>query len=124
MSLKDIGPVGAAYVVHFFSQAHNLDVVNKLLGYGLHWLIEEASPVDLEHVFSNKAVVLTGTLIRMGREEAKALLLAKGARVTGSVSAKTDFVVAGSDAGSKLTRATELGVRVLSEDEFVDLLGG
>ncbi len=124
MSLKDIGPVGAAYVVHFFSQAHNLDVVNKLLGYGLHWPIEEASPVDLEHVFSNKAVVLTGTLIRMGREEAKALLLAKGARVTGSVSAKTDFVVAGSDAGSKLTRATELGVRVLSEDEFVNLLGG
>ena len=122
MELKDIGPVGAAYVVHFFAQAHNLDVVNKLLAYGIHWPVEQAKPADTQHVFYNKAVVLTGTLISMGRDEAKAALLAKGARVTGSVSAKTDYVVAGSEAGSKLTRAAELGVPVLTEDEFVALL--
>lgn len=122
MELKDIGPVGAAYVVHFFAQAHNLDVVNKLLAYGVHWPVDQAKPVDMQHVFYDKAVVLTGALTRMSRDEAKAILLSKGARVTGSVSAKTDFVVAGSDAGSKLTKATDLGVRVLTEDEFMDLL--
>ena len=106
----------------FFAQAHNLDVVNKLLAYGIHWPVEQAKPADTQHVFYNKAVVLTGTLISMGRDEAKAALLAKGARVTGSVSAKTDYVVAGSEAGSKLTRAAELGVPVLTEDEFVALL--
>ena len=119
MELKDIGPVGAAYVVHFFAQAHNLDVVNKLLTYGVHWPVEQAKQADTQHVFYDKAVVLTGSLTRMSRDEAKAALLAKGARVTGSVSAKTDYVVAGSEAGSKLTKATDLGVRVLSEDEFM-----
>jgi len=123
MDLKDIGPVGAAYVVHFFAQAHNLDVVNKLLVNGVHWSVEQTKPADTQHVFYDKAVVLTGTLTRMSRDEAKAALLAKGARVTGSVSAKTDYVVAGSEAGSKLTRANELGVRVLTEDEFVEFLG-
>ncbi len=124
MDLKDIGPVGAAYVVHFFAQAHNLDVVNKLLTNGVHWPVEQTKPADMQHVFYDKAVVLTGTLTRMSRDEAKAALLAKGARVTGSVSAKTDYVVAGSEAGSKLTRANELGVRVLTEDEFIVFLGG
>lgn len=120
MALKDIGPVGAAYVVHFFAQAHNLDVVNKLLAHGIHWPVIEATVNDPEHEFYGKTVVLTGSLVRMGREEAKALLLACGARVAGSVSAKTNYVVAGSEAGSKLVKATELGVRVLSEDEFIE----
>lgn len=119
MALKDIGPVGAAYVVHFFAQAHNLEVVNKLLAYGVHWPIESAKPADLHSVFYDKTVVLTGTLTRMSRDEAKAALLAKGARVTGSVSAKTDYVIAGEEAGSKLTRARELGVAVLTEEEFI-----
>ncbi len=122
MELKDIGPVGAAYVVHFFAQPHNLDVVNTLLAYGVHWPIEETKPADTQHVFYDKAVVLTGTLSQMSRDDAKAALLAKGARVTGSVSAKTDYVVAGSEAGSKLTKATDLGVRVLNEDEFMALV--
>ena len=122
MALKDIGPVGAAYVVHFFAQSHNLDVVNKLQAFGVHWPIEDTIPTDTHHVFYDKAVVLTGGLVNMSRDEAKAALLAVGARVTGSVSAKTNYVVAGSDAGSKLTKATELGVRVLTEDEFLKLL--
>ena len=122
MALKDIGPVGAAYVVHFFAQTHNLDVVNKLLAYGVHWPEETIKPTDTQHIFYDKAVVLTGTLTHMSRDEAKAALLAKGARVTGSVSAKTDYVVAGSEAGSKLTKASDLGVRVLTEDEFMELM--
>lgn len=123
MALKDIGPVGAAYVVHFFAQAHNIDVVNKLLEHGIHWPVTEATIKDPQHVFYDKTVVLTGSLVRMSRDEAKALLLACGARVAGSVSAKTHYVIAGSEAGSKLVKATELGVLVLTEDEFFALLG-
>ncbi len=119
MELKDIGPVGAAYVVHFLAQAHNMEVVNKLLSYGVHWVIDNAKPADTQHAFYDKVVVLTGTLTSLSRDEAKAALLAKGARVTGSVSVKTDYVVAGGDAGSKLTKATELGVRVLTEKAFL-----
>ena len=122
MALKDIGPVGAAYVVHFFAQKHNLDVVHQLQARGVHWVVEETVPTDTQHVFYDKAVVLTGGLVTMSRDEAKAALLAVGARVVGSVSAKTDYVVAGSDAGSKLSKATELGIRVLTEDEFLKLL--
>ncbi len=122
MALKDIGPVGAEYIVHFFSQPHNLAIVDQLLNAGIHWPLSMQTTHETSHLFYNKSVVLTGTLSTMGREDAKALLLSKGARVTGSVSAKTDYVVAGSDAGSKLTKATELGVRVLTEDEFIQLL--
>lgn len=120
LALKDIGPVGAAYVVHFFAQAHNLEVIDKLLAYGVHWPIDVSEPtLDAHHPFYDKTMVLTGTLSSMGRDDAKAKLLAIGAHVTGSVSAKTDFVVAGSDAGSKLDKAEALGVRVLTEDEFL-----
>lgn len=122
LALKDIGPVGAAYVVHFFAQRHNLDVIEKLLAYGVHWPVQESEPLDKEHSFYGKTMVLTGTLTSMGRDEAKAKLLALGASVTGSVSAKTDFVVAGSDAGSKFDKATQLGVRILTEDEFLAML--
>ncbi len=123
LELKDIGPVGAAYVEHFFAQRHNLDVIEKLIAYGVHWPVQERAPIDKHHLFYDKTIVLTGTLVSMGRDEAKAKLLAVGARVTGSVSAKTDFVVAGSDAGSKFDKATELGVRILTEDEFIAMLG-
>ena len=75
-----------------------------------------------DNPFKGKIVVLTGTLSQMGRNEAKALLQEMGAKVSGSVSAKTDFVIAGDAAGSKLTKAQELGITVLSEDEFLALL--
>lgn len=122
MMLKDIGPVGAYYVVYFFAQAHNCEVIERLLASGIHWPIEEPKQFDSQHSFYNKTVVLTGTLTAMGREEAKARLLAVGAKVSGSVSGKTDYVIAGAEAGSKLDKATELGIKVLSEEEFLALL--
>ena len=123
MALNDIGPVGAAYVTHFFAQPHNLEVVNKLLAYGVHWPVQRAPIADANHVFYQKTVVLTGTLASMSRFDAKAALLARDAKVTGSVSAKTDYVVAGSEAGSKLKDALALGVCVLTEEAFISLLG-
>lgn len=121
MTLEDMGPVGATHVVHFFMEAHNLDVLNKLLAYGIHWPRRAQSTADTKHPLYDKAVVLTGTLSRMSREEAKALLLSLGARVTGSVSSKTDYVIAGEEAGSKLDKALALGVQVLDEPAFLSL---
>lgn len=122
MSLNDIGPVGASYVVHFFAQEHNLDVINRLLALGIHWPKLEKKQVNQENPFFGKTAVLTGTLTAMGREEAKAKLLALGAKVSGSVSAKTDYVIAGTEAGSKLDKAHDLGVTVLDEAQFLELL--
>lgn len=122
MGLNDIGPVGAAYVVHFFAQPHNLEVINRLLELGVHWPKAEKRAVNHENPFFGKTVVLTGTLNSMSREEAKAKLLALGAKVSGSVSVKTDYVIAGSEAGSKLTKANELGVSILDEEQLSSML--
>ncbi|BCA96118.1 DNA ligase [Legionella antarctica] len=122
MSLNDIGPVGAAYVVHFFAQPHNLEVIQRLLELGIHWPKTEKKVINQEHPLFGRTVVLTGTLNTMGREDAKAKLLALGAKVSGSVSAKTDFLIAGSEAGSKLVKATELGVAVLEEEQLLKML--
>jgi len=119
LTLKDIGPVAATYLVHFLAQPHNVDVIDKLLEHGVHWPIETRMEIDSNHPFYGKTMVLTGTLAHMSRDEAKAKLIALGAQVTGSVSLKTNYVVAGSDAGSKLDKATQLGVPVLSEEEFL-----
>lgn len=119
MTLNDIGPVAASHIVHFFAQAHNLEVIDRLLELGIHWPKPEKIQVNQQNPFFGKTVVLTGTLSTMGREEAKAKLLALGAKVSGSVSSKTDYVVAGSEAGSKLIKATELGVAIIEEDEFL-----
>lgn len=123
MALKDIGPVGACNVQHFFSQAHNVAVIDKLLQYGVYWPVEQRKVADADHPLFGKIMVLTGTLNTMSREQAKVRLEACGAKVTGSVSAKTDYVIAGSDAGSKLDKAGQLGVSVLSETDLLTLLG-
>ena len=122
MALKDIGPVAATYAVHFFAEKHNVDVIDKVLAYGVHWPQHELVQLDRQHPFYDKTMVLTGGLVSLSRDQAKAKLIAVGARVAGSVSAKTDYVVAGSDAGSKLDKAEKLGVHVLTEDEFLGLL--
>ncbi|HAT1970765.1 NAD-dependent DNA ligase LigA [Legionella pneumophila serogroup 1] len=119
MTLNDIGPVAASHIVHFFAQPHNLEVINRLLELGIHWPKPEKVQVNPQNSFYGKTVVLTGTLSSMGREEAKAKLMALGAKVSGSVSSKTDYVIAGSEAGTKLIKATELGVAIIEEDEFL-----
>ncbi|STX28374.1 DNA ligase [Legionella beliardensis] len=122
MLLKDIGPVAAQYIINFFAQAHNCEVIAKLINYGVHWPDTFQQEFDKKHPLYGKTVVLTGTLASMGRDEAKAKLEALGAKVTGSVSAKTNYVIAGSDAGSKLDKANQLGVFVLNEDELLQYL--
>lgn len=121
MSLKDIGPIAADYVIHFFAQLHNMTVINRLIEQGVHWPVAEKVAIDTQNPFYGKTVVLTGSLANMGREEAKALLLSLGAQVSGSVSKKTDYVIVGEDAGSKYTKAVELGVAVLTEEEWSKL---
>lgn len=122
MTLPDIGPVGAARVVHFFSERHNLTVIDKLLKAGIHWPDPKPVEQDNNHPLYNKTVVLTGTLTSMGREEARARLQTLGAKVTGSVSAKTDYLIAGAEAGSKLAKAESLGVKILDESAFLAIL--
>lgn len=122
MSLKDVGPIVAHHVVEFFSQAHNIEVIEQLLALGIHWPKVEKKEANIHHALFGKTVVLTGSLTQMSRDEAKARLLAVGAKVSGSVSAKTHLVVAGTDAGSKLTKANELGIKVIDEEQMVHLL--
>jgi DNA ligase (NAD+) len=114
--------MAAAHVVHFFAQKHNLEVLHKLLSYGITWPIPEKKSLNPQHRLYGKIVVLTGTLNRLSREEAKEKLVAVGAKIAGSVSAKTDYVIAGLDPGSKLDKAQALGVQVMGEDEFIEWL--
>ena len=116
--VPDVGEVVANRILAFWHEPHNVAVVNDLIQQGVHWDDVEVKEVG-ENIFKGKTVVLTGTLTQMGRNEAKALLQEMGAKVSGSVSAKTDFVIAGDAAGSKLTKAQELGVAVLTEEEFL-----
>ena len=116
--VPDVGEVVANRILAFWHEPHNVAVVNDLIQQGVHWDDVEVKEVG-ENLFKGKTVVLTGTLTQMGRNEAKALLQEMGAKVSGSVSAKTDFVIAGDAAGSKLTKAQELGVAVLTEEEFL-----
>ncbi len=116
--VPDVGEVVANRILAFWQEPHNVAVVNDLIQQGVHWDDVEVKEVG-ENLFKGKTVVLTGTLTQMGRNEAKALLQDMGAKVSGSVSAKTDFVIAGDAAGSKLTKAQELGVAVLTEEEFL-----
>lgn len=121
--VRDVGPVVAQSMVDFFAEAHNLAVIAQLREAGVHW--DEHSPAPQEdRIYTGKTFVLTGTLASLSRQQAKERLEALGAKVSGSVSKKTDFVVAGSDSGSKLERAMELGVAVLSESEFLLLIEG
>ncbi len=118
----DIGPIVAAHIVAFFRQRHNREIIERLTGEaGIHW--PDVERPDIESLpLAGKTFVITGKLSQP-REHFKALLEAAGARVSGSVSKKTDCLLAGEDAGSKLTRAQTLGVSVISEEELPALLG-
>jgi DNA ligase (NAD+) len=123
LQVPDVGPVVAQSIHTFFAQPHNREVVEQLRACGVHWPEGEPSPAA-QLPLAGKTFVLTGTLPTLGREEAKALLEAAGAKVAGSVSKKTDYVVAGEEAGSKLDKARELGVAVIDEAGMRALLSG
>ncbi len=120
----DVGPVVAESVARFFAEPHNREVIAELRAAGVRWPEGEPARAATGGPFAGKIVVLTGTLSEMTRDEAKERIEAAGGRVTGSVSKKTDFVVAGAEAGSKLDRARELGVEVLDEARFRAMLEG
>jgi DNA ligase (NAD+) len=123
LQVPDVGPIVAESSHAFFLQPHNREVIEQLRACGVHW--EEGPPaVQAPKPLSGKTVVLTGTLPTLSREEAKEMLEGAGAKVAGSVSKKTDYVVAGAEAGSKLEKARELGVTVLDEDGLRALLTG
>lgn len=122
VQVQDVGPVVASHIAAFFHQAHNLEVIERLLAAGIHPEEQSAARDESSQVLAGKTFVLTGTL-SVPRDQVKARLQALGAKVAGSVSKKTDYVVAGEEAGSKLEKALELGVSVLSEQELNRMLG-
>lgn len=119
-AVVDIGPIVAKEILTFFHQENNQKVIDELLAAGIHWQ-KEASSVDPD-ALKGQSWVLTGTLSALTRDEAKAKLQSLGAKVSGSVSKQTNCVVAGDAAGSKLTKATELGVPVMDESALLELL--
>ncbi len=121
--VRDVGPVVAQSMVDFFGEAHNREVIEQLRSLGVVWH-EHQPQMDKILPFGGKTFVLTGTLATLSRQQAKEMLEALGARVSGSVSKKTDYVVAGLESGSKLERAKELHVTVLNEEEFLLLIEG
>lgn len=122
IAVDDIGDIVAAHIVNFFAEEHNRSVIEQLQKAGIYW--EEKEPVSSaeDAPLSGKTAVITGTLSDMTRDDAKEALEALGAKVTGSVSAKTDFLVAGDKAGSKLAKAQKLEVKVYDEAAFKELL--
>ena len=132
LNLPDVGPVVARHIADFFAEKHNLEIIDRLVkrddgflfsaGIELTALPQQSELNADNQPFLGKTFVITGTLDSMDRNEAKAKLLSLGAKVSGSVSKKTFAVVCGSDPGSKLTKATELNVRVIYEEEFLQLL--
>ena len=120
-NVKDVGPIVAQHLRAFFDLASNNDVITSLLESGVHWP-EVSSNAQQETAISGKVFVLTGALSTMSRTQAKEALMALGAKVTGSVSKKTDYLVAGEDPGSKLKKALSLGVEVLSEEDLLQLV--
>ena len=126
-TVSDVGPIVAAHVVTFFKQDHNCDVIKQLRARdkngneGVHWPAIEA--VEMESLpLAGKTIVLTGTFTQMGRSEAKEQLQKLGAKVAGSVSKKTDLVIAGEAAGSKREKAESLGIEILDESGLIALL--
>ena len=121
LAVRDVGPIVAQSIIQFFAEPHNLDVVNTLRAAGIHWP-ESAGLQQSAGILAGKTLVLTGTLPTLTRDEAKEKIEAAGGKVAGSVSKKTDYVVAGEEAGSKLVKAQELGVTILDESGLLTLL--
>jgi DNA ligase (NAD+) len=124
LEVNDVGPVVAEAIHNFFSEPHNRLVIDQLRAAGVTWPEGPPAPRTPQGALAGMTVVLTGTLPSLSREDAKAMLEAAGAKVAGSVSKKTNYVVAGADAGSKLAKAEELGIDVIDEEGLRTLLEG
>jgi len=124
LEVPDVGPIVAESVHDFFAEAHNQQVIDGLLAAGFEWPESEGAAEAVPLAFAGKTFVLTGTLPTLAREDAKEMIESLGGKVAGSVSRKTDWVVAGSEAGSKLDKAQALGVAVLDEAGLLALLDG
>ncbi|PMN67257.1 NAD-dependent DNA ligase LigA [Enterovibrio norvegicus] len=122
INVQDVGVIVAKHVTSFFGEERNKEAIDALLEAGIHWPEIAARDESVSLALDGKVVVLTGTLSQMSRSDAKAALQALGAKVTGSVSAKTDLLIAGEAAGSKLTKAQDLGIDILDEDGMMQLL--
>jgi len=123
IEVSDVGEIVASHIVHFFRQEKNLQVIRKLTEQGVHWPAIEELSEDTPQPLAGKVVVLTGSLSQLNRNEAKAALQALGAKVTGSVSKKTDILFAGEAAGSKLAKAQDLGIEIRDEQDLIALIG-
>lgn len=116
--VQDVGEVVANRLFQFWQEPHNIEVVEDLIAQGVKW--QDVVPQEIaDNPLKDKTVVLTGTLTQLTRDQAKSLLQKLGCKVSGSVSSKTDYLIAGEKAGSKLAKAQELGVKILSEDELI-----
>ena len=122
IEVPDVGQVVAEHIVHFFSEENNQKVIDDLINQGIHWPEVEVSSDPDSLPLKDKTVVITGSFSQLNRNDAKAALQALGAKVAGSVSKKTDILFAGEAAGSKLTKAQELGVEVQTEEQLLEIL--
>ena len=122
LEVNEVGPVVAESIRQFFNEPANQNVVHELIALGICWPTDQMAKVDDSHPFFQKTFVLTGSLTQFSRDEASALIQARGGKVAGSVSKKTDFVLAGEAAGSKLDKAASLGIPILDEQTFQGML--
>nr|VVV04796.1 DNA ligase [Aliivibrio wodanis] len=122
IEVSDVGDIVAKHVLNFFAEPHNQAVITDLQVMGIHWPEIQALDESVPQPLAGKVVVLTGTLHKLKRNEAKAALQELGAKVTGSVSKKTDILFAGEAAGSKLAKAEELGIEVMNEEQLIMLI--
>ena len=124
LAIKDVGPVAADCIARWFRDEKNIQKIEELRELHLNFEYLGVDTMDVNNYFYGKTVVLTGSLEHYSRQQMTEILEGIGARCSGSVSKKTDIVIAGSDAGSKLTKAQELGILVIDEEEAMNHLGG
>ena len=121
MEVRDIGEISSRAIYDYFRDKVNIDIINRLKAQGVNMVLEDTGIVS--DILAGKTVVVTGTLPTLSRNDAKSLIEANGGKAAGSVSKKTDYVLAGEAAGSKLTKAQELGIPVIDEAEFLKMIG-
>ena len=121
INLDDVGQITADSILDYMSDENNIKFINDLINIGMNPQYE-IKEVNTNNIFSGKTVVLTGKLVELTRNEAKEYLEKNGAKVTGSVTSKTDLVIAGEKAGSKLTKAEQLGIEVINEEQFANMV--